>query len=232
MGTSTARRAPSTAAWRWAKGSATRYLSPESTTPVEAREVVGRYVTALQETGVAKGQDLLAEFRLTRKAAQSLGEFGHRVAESGLAAALEAQGLSAGAQASPEAVISGLASVWVEEHGGLEAQVARTALTECLRKFLVASKTGKKPQSASVLVKSFLAEALSRRLALDLGESLEAAAPEWSEYHRGLARLEGELRAAAAAVPGDLPNSRQWQGLAGWLWVTEILENILKAFQD
>lgn len=232
MGTSTARRGPSTAAWRWAKGSATRYLSPEGATAVEAREVVRRYVAALQETGAATGQDLLAEFRLTRKAAQHLGEFGDLAAESGVTDALEAWGLGELTQASPEAAISGLTSAWVEENGGLEAQVARTALATCLRK-VFSSGAGIKPRLKSAdLVGSFLAEALCQRLVLDLGESLEAAAPGWSEYHQGLARLEDELQRAAAAVPGDRPGSEQWQGLAGWLWVTEVLKKILQAFQD
>lgn len=231
MGTSTARRGSSTAAWRWAKGSATRYLSPEGATAVEAREVVRRYVAALQETGVAQGQDLLAEFRLTRKAAQNLGEFGYRVAESGLAAALTAWGLADLAQASPEAAISGLTAVWVEGHDSLEAQVTRTALATCLRKVLLETEKESWPEGID-LVGSFLATAFCHRLVYDLGESLEAAAPGWPEYHQGLAKLEGELRAATFTVPENPPKPGQWQGLAGWLYVTEVLKNMLKTFQD
>jgi len=177
MGTSTARRGPSTATWRWAKGSATRYLSPEGATAVEAREVVCRYVAALQETGDAQGQDLLGQFRLTRKAAQSLGEFGHQVTESGWVAALESWGLAELGQASPEAAISGLTALWVEEDGGLEAQVARTALAKCLESVYTAEIQKKSRVSEPDLVRSFLGEALGQRLVLDLGESLEAAAP-------------------------------------------------------
>jgi hypothetical protein len=232
MGTSTARRGPSTAAWRWAKGSATRYLSPEGATAVEAREVVRRYVAALQETGAAQGQDLLAEFRLTRKAAQSLGEFGQQVAESGLAAALEARGLADLAQAPPEAAVSGLTSAWVEEQGGLESQVARTALAKCLIKVFSLEPGRESRLEGSDLVRAFLANALYHRLVLDLGESLEAAAPGWSDYHQGLARLEEELQGAVVPLPEDPLGSDQWQGLAGWVWVTEVLEKILKAFQD
>jgi len=232
MGTSTARRGPSSAAWRWAKGSATRYMSPEGATAVEAREVVRRYVAALQETGAAQSQDLLAEFRLTRKAAQSLGEFVHRVAESGWAAALEAQGLAALSKASPEVAVSGLAAAWVEDHDSLEAQVARTSLAKCLRKVFAAETERESRVSEPELVRSFLAEVLCQRLVFDLGESLEAAAPGWSEYHQGLARLEDEVQAASRAVPGDSPKSGQWQGLAGWVLVTEVLENILRGFQE
>jgi len=232
MGTSTARRGPSTAAWRWAKGSATRYLSPDSATAVEAREVVRRYVAALEETGAAQGQDLLAQFRLTRKAAQSLGEFAHQVAESGWAGALEVWGLADLAEASLEAPISGLTTVWVEEHGGLEAQVVKTALAKCLREAFAAETASKFWVSEPELVRSFLAEALSQRLALDLGECLEAAAPGWLEYRQGMARLAEALHAAGATIPKEAPRSEQWQGLAGWLWVTEVLENIFKSFRD
>ena len=230
MGTSTARRGPGTAAWRWAKGGATRYLSPEGAAAVEAREVVRRYVAALQETGVAQGQDLLGEFRLTRKAAQSLGEFSHRAAKSGWAAALKAGGLADLAPASPEAAILGLTSAWVKEQGSLEAQVVRAALGKCLRKVFAGGTALKSRLEVSDVVRSFLAEALCQRLILDLGESLEAAAPGWPAYHQGLARLEDELQRAAAVGPEYSPKSEQWQGLAGWLWVTEVLENILKAF--
>jgi len=232
MGTSTARRGPSTGAWRYAKGVATRYLSPEGAAPVEAREVVRRYVAALQETGADRGQDLLAEFRVIRKAAQCLGEFGDTAAASGWAAALAAWGLDALAQSPPEAAILGLTSAWVEESGGLEAQVARSALAKGLAKVFAAGSATKSRLDGPALVRTFLADALCQRLVLDLGESLEAAAPGCPEYRQGLARLEHELQAASAALPQDPPLADQWQGLAGWLWTTEVLEHILKTFQD
>ena len=47
MGTSSARRGPTTGLWRSAKGAATRYLSPGAAGEVSAREVVARYLTAL-----------------------------------------------------------------------------------------------------------------------------------------------------------------------------------------
>ena len=86
MGTSTARRGPGTPLWRLAKGAATRYMAPEGASDVSAREVVRRYVAALQENSAVQGQDLLAGFRLTRKVAQRLGEFGDALSASGLAA--------------------------------------------------------------------------------------------------------------------------------------------------
>jgi hypothetical protein len=232
MGTSTARRGPSTGAWRYAKGVATRYLSPEGSAPVEARELVSRYVAALQETGAGQGQDLLAEFRLIRKAAQCLGEFGDMVAGSGLAPALAAWGQAALAQSPPEVAILGLTSVWVEEPGGLETQVARTALAKGLAKVFAAETATNSRLDGPALVRTFLADALCLRLALDLGEPLEAAAPGYPEYRQGLARLEDELQAASAVLSKDPPRPGQWQGLAGWLWTTEVLEHILNTFQD
>ena len=50
MGTSSARRGPTTGLWRAAKGAATRYLSPAAAGEVSAREVVARYLAALEET--------------------------------------------------------------------------------------------------------------------------------------------------------------------------------------
>jgi hypothetical protein len=199
---------------------------------MEAREVVRRYVIALRETSVAQGQDLLAEFRLTRKAAQSLGEFGDMVADSGLTAALEAWGLPIPPQDAPDMAILRLTSAWVDEDGGLEAAVARTALATCLGKVSASAPGMKSRVDGSALVKSFLAIALCQRLALDLGESLEAAAAGWPEFRKALAKLEDELYAATDAVPEDPPGAGQWQGLAGWLWVTQVLENLLQRFQE
>jgi hypothetical protein len=47
MGTSSARRGPTSALWRAAKGAATRYLSPEGGGSVTAQEVVAQYLAAL-----------------------------------------------------------------------------------------------------------------------------------------------------------------------------------------
>jgi hypothetical protein len=232
MGTSTARRGPSTGAWRIAKGTATRYLAPEGSAPVEAHEVVRCYVAALEESSAQQGQDLLGEFRLTRKAAQNLGGFGASLSGSGLTAALEASGCKDLAHLRPAELIPGLAQAWVEGQGTLEATVVRVALATCLSKILKADPTTYSPAAGPSLVGSFLAIAFCQRLAFDLGESLEAAAAGWPEYQDALARLQGELIAAAAEVTDDPPGAGQWRGLAGWLWVTRVLENILQQFLD
>ena len=93
MGTSSARRGPTTGLWRAAKGAATRYLSPGAGGEVSAREVVARYLAALEET---PGQgEALAAFRFTRKAAQDLGAFWQEVAARGWEAALAGPGSGA-----------------------------------------------------------------------------------------------------------------------------------------
>jgi hypothetical protein len=222
MGTSTARRGPSTALWRLAKGAATRYMSPEGAAPVEAREVVRRYVAALEETSRAQGQDLLAEFRLTRKVAQCLGEFGDLVADSGLSIALASWGLKDLAQFPSEVVISGLAETWLEKHGSLEASVIRTALTTCLARAITLNAVASSRPDGPSLVRSFLALVLSQRLAFDLGEPLEAAAAGWPAYQQGLIRLEEDLAAGASEGPDNPPEAGQWQGLPGWLFVTRL----------
>ena len=102
MGTSSARRGPTTALWRAAKGSATRYLSPAAGGEVSAQEVVSRYLAALAET---PGQgEALAAFRVTRKVAQDLGALGQEVAARGWEAALAGRGLAPLAGGSPGAV--------------------------------------------------------------------------------------------------------------------------------
>jgi hypothetical protein len=194
--------------------------------------VVRRYIAALQETSIAQGQEFLAEFRLTRKVAQSLGEFGDMVAGSGLTAALAAWGLNDFAHLPPEEAILGLPHAWLEEKGSLEAAVVRTALATCLTQILAPNPTPVSHMDGPSLVRTFLAIALCQRLALDLGESLEAAVTGWSEYQKGLARLQAELLAATTKVPDNHPGTGQWQGLAGWLWVTRVLENALQRFQE
>ncbi len=232
MGTSTARRGPSTAAWRLAKGAATRYLSPEGAAPVAAREVVRRYVAALGETSGDAAQDLLAGFRLTRKVAQNLADFWETATASGFPAALGAWGSPELAQEPPEVGILVLAATWVEEDGSLEAQVARTALAVCLSKAMAAIGSSRPQVEAAALVKEFLGLAFCQRLVLDLGESLEAATPGYSEYKEGLTRLGDEIAGKAASIPEPPPGPGKWQGLAGWLWVTRVLEAVLGRFQE
>ena len=126
MGTSSARRGPTTGLWRAAKGAATRYLSPGAGGEVSAREVAARYLAALAET---PGQgEALAAFRFTRKVAQDLGALGQEVAARGWEAALKDKGLAPLAQEPPEMLAPGVSGVLAGSGGGLEEAVVRTAL--------------------------------------------------------------------------------------------------------
>ncbi len=199
---------------------------------MEAREVVRRYIAALEDTQVSQGQNLSAGFRLTRKAAQCLGEFGDLAAAVGLAAALASCGFADEAQASPEAVVLALAAAWVGNDGGLEAAVARSALATCLDGVLISETDSASRLDGPSLVQAFFTLALYQRLVLDLGECLEAAAPGWMEFKAGLARLADDISATGAgAVPETPPPAGQWQGLAGWVYVTKILENLLQGLR-
>jgi hypothetical protein len=227
MGTSSARRGPTTAFWRAAKGAATRYLSPAGEGAVTAGEVVARYLAALEE---APGQgDRLAAFRFTRKVAQDLGAFWHEVNSRGWEAALANRGLA------PEMPAPGLSAVLAGSGGGLEEAVVRTSLALVLRPPLSQAQSSAPGRSSDIrepalLVRRFLATALHLRLALDLGEPLEGAARSYGRLRDGLSRIRDWIEAQAPG-PGGLPvvpvNAAHWQGLAGWTWVTEFMSGLL-----
>ena len=223
MGTSSARRGPTTGLWRAAKGAATRYLSPGAGGEVSAREVAARYLAALAET---PGQgDRLAAFRFTRKAAQDLGGFGQEVAARGWEAALKAKGLAPLAQWPPEMLAPGVSGVVAGSGGGLEEAVVRTALTSVIRQAIQAQD---RPDPAQ-MVRQFLVTAVHLRLALDLGEPLEAAAGSSGRLRDGLSRIKAVIEAGAAGAPPEPPATPgHWQGLTGWTWITEIIAGLMK----
>ena len=112
--------------WRSAKGAATRYLSPGAAGEVSAREVVARYLAALEE---APGQgDRLAAFRVTRKVAQNLGALWQEVAARGWGLALKDRGLAPLAREPADMLAPGVAGVLAGSGGNLEEAVVRTAL--------------------------------------------------------------------------------------------------------
>ena len=225
MGTSSARRGPTTGLWRAAKGAATRYLSPGAGGEVSAREVAARYLAALAET---PGQgDRLAAFRFTRKVAQDLGALGQEVKARGWEAALKARGLASLAQEPPEMLAPGVSAVVAGSGGGLEEAVVRTALTSVIRQAIQAQD---RPDPAQ-MVRQFLVTAVHLRLALDLGEPLEAAAGSSGRLRDGLSRIKSviEAGAAAAGAPPEPPATPgHWQGLTGWTWVTEVMAALMK----
>ncbi len=209
MGTSSARRAPTSWFWRRAKGAATRYLSPPEGVGLEAREVVARYLAALGEDAGSGSPDLLAAFRLTRKAAQTLGAFA--------------------AQAAPrkEEAPPVVAGRLLEPDGSLEGAVARSALAAVLQDF-----GGAADAAPAAVVTRFLAESLYQRLALDLGEPLEATSRSCSHWRQGLAGLKGWIADAAPEEPEAPGSPEKWRGLAGWTWVTLTLEKMLARLQE
>jgi hypothetical protein len=225
MGTSSARRGPTSGLWRAAKGAASRYMSPSAAGEVSAREVVARYLVALEET---PGQgEALAAFRVTRKAAQDLGALWQEAAARGWEAALEAKGLAPLPREPADMLGPGVAGVLAGSGGGLEEAVIRTALALVLGPAVTSQD---RPQPAQI-VRQFLVTALHLRLALDLGEPLEAAAGSSGRLRDGLSRIKAviEAGALAAASPSEPPATPGlWQGFTGWTWVTEYMAGLLQ----
>ena len=223
MGTSSARRGPTTRLWRQAKAAATRYLAPESSGAVDAREVAARYVAALEEGGGPGPGGALASFRLTRMVAQSLGAFSCQANSSDWLTVLESWGLQDLAGEGPMALAQSLSAALGPTGGGLEPAVARAALVGVLLDL-------SPPPEAAPLVRRFLARAFHRRLALDLGESLEAAAPGFSPLQQGLNELAAWIDRAMETGMMEPPplTPEHWLGLPGWTWATGRLEALLK----
>ena len=225
MGTSSARRGPTTGLWRAAKGAATRYLSPGAGGEVSAREVAARYLAALAET---PGQgEALAAFRFTRKVGQDLGALGLEVQALGWEAVLKDRGLAQLGQGPPGMVASGVSGMLAGSGGGLEEAVVRTALALVIGP---AVQSQDRPEPAQ-LVRQFLVTALHLRLVLDLGEPLEAAAGSSGRLRDGLSRIKAviEAGAAAAGVPLEPPAAPGlWQGFTGWTWVSEVMTGLMQ----
>jgi len=195
---------------------------------VSAREVVVRYLAALEET---PGQgDRLAAFRFTRKVGQDLGAFWQEMEARGWEAALEGRGLAPPARGAAAMPALGVAGVLAGNGGGLEEAVVRTALALVIRE---ARQSRGRPEAAK-LVRQFLVTAVHLRLALDLGESLEAAAGSFGRLRDGLGRIKAwiEANAAAAGVPSEPPATPgDWQRLTGWTWVTEVMAGLLASLR-
>jgi len=215
-----------------AKAAATRYLSPANAGALEAREVAARYIAALGEGGGPELAGALAAFRLTRKVAQNLGAFCCQADSRGWPEALATWGLTDLPEASP-ALAQSLGTALGAAGGGLEQAVAHTALVEFWLN-LPAPGAGPTPKAATV-VRRFLAAAFHLRLALDLGESMEAAAAGFSPLRQaikdiaervGLAVEAAQPEAAAPLLP------QHWLGLPGWTWVTQLLADLLAQLSD
>lgn len=223
MGTSSARRGPTTALWRLAKGAATRYMSPEGGGELHAREIVVRYLAALEET---PGQgDRLAVFRFTRKIAQDLGAFWKEGHIRGWEEVLKDRDLEPLNHGDAAVLAQGISAVLVGSGGGLEEAVVRTTLSLILRQAL---QFGHKVTSAH-LVRQFLTTVLYMRLALDLGEPLEAAAGSSQRYREGLKDIREFIEVSSPTDGQQEPpaSPKHWQGLPGWAWVTATMTALM-----
>ncbi len=121
----------------------------------------------------------------------------------------------------------GVSGVLAGNGGGLEEAVVRTALALVIRE---AVQSRDRPEPAQ-MVRQFLVTAVHLRLALDLGEPLEAAAGSYGRLRDGLGRIKAliEAGAAAAGAASESPATPgHWQGLTGWTWVTEVMAGMLK----
>ncbi len=232
MGTSAARRGPKGPRWSLARRAATRYLAHEESRPPAARELAASYVAALEETAVREGGDLLGAFRRTRKAAQNLGDFLTQVHFRGWGKALAALGLEgAGGRPGEGAVVPLTSAVLGTADGSLEAAVVRTALAQVLGE-IWAAPTPLGAGAPAQGVRRFLAGALYLRLVLDLGETLEAAARDAARLRQDLEAFRQWVEQAMAPDSGPPPpGTSQWPGLAGWLWVTLVLQDLIEGIR-
>ena len=87
MGTSTARQAPGGKYWRIAKTAMARFASGKEATPPQVKEIVARYLTALQ-ADAGKGSGDTAFLPTLVQTAVSLGKFYQHWRQDGWEAAL------------------------------------------------------------------------------------------------------------------------------------------------
>ena len=109
--------------------------------------------------------------------------------------------------------------------------MVRTALALVLRP-AVQSQDRLEPAQ---VVRQFLVTAVHLRLALDLGEPLEAAAGSSGRLRDGLSRIKAviEAGALAAGAPSEPPaTSGLWQRLTGWTWVTEVMAGLMQNIEQ
>ena len=169
----------------------------------------------------------MAAFRVTRKAAQDLGALWQEVAARGWGLALKDRGLAPLAREPASMLAPGVSGVLAGSGGGLEDAVVRTALALVIGSAVQAQD---RPEPAQV-VRQFLVTALHLRLALDLGEPLEAAAGSSGRLRDGLSRIKAVIEAGALAtspLSGPPATPGLWQGFTGWTWVTEVLAGLMQ----
>ena len=173
----------------------------------------------------------MAAFRVTRKAAQDLGALWQEAAARGWDLVLKDRGLAALAREPADMLAPGVAGVLAGSGGGLEEAVVRTALALVIGP---AVHLQDRPEPAQI-VRQFLVTALHLRLALDLGEPLEAAAGSSGRLREGLSRIKAVIEAGALAAsgPSESPATPgNWQGFTGWTWVTEVMAGLMQNLEQ
>jgi hypothetical protein len=163
--------------------------------------------------------------------AQDLGALWQEVAARGWGLTLKDRGLAKLAREPAEMLAPWVSGMLAGSGGGLEEAVVRTALALVIRP---AVQSQDRPEPAQV-VRQFLITALHLRLALDLGEPMEAAAGGYGRLRDGLSRIKAviEAGALAAGAPSKPPaTSDHWQGFTGWTWVTEVMAGLMQNLEQ
>jgi len=145
--------------------------------------------------------------------------------------ALKDRGLAPLAGEPASTLAPGVSGVLAGSGGGLEEAVARTALALVIGP---AAQSLNRPEPAQV-VRQFLVTALHLRLALDLGEPLEAAAGSSGRLQEGLSRIKAVIEAGAEAAGGPSgppATPGLWQGFTGWTWITEVMAGLMQNLEE
>ena len=183
MGTSSARKAPGGKFWRTAKTSMARFASGKEASPPQAKDVVAKYLAALEADFGEVSQD--KEFVPTIvRTATSLENFYRHWKQNGLEEALESLGLNKAVVQNREMIVPALLDKMVGTGDTLAEAVTRAALIDHLNLALssgnfnpTAKPADLDPDNDFINVQTFLGLALFRKLMSDLGESLEFHAP-------------------------------------------------------
>jgi hypothetical protein len=196
VGTSAARKAPVGKFWRTAKTFASRFASGKEASPLQVKEVVARYLMALEShdpeaTGGTKA--LLPDVVRT---AASVGNFYRDWDHFGWETALESLGLNPTTSQFREEIVPALLDRLAGSGAKLEEAVARAALLDHFTGVFLAPENTPRAKVKSwrpdcpepmAGVLTFLGHALSRKFFSDLGEPLEFQAPT---INQGFARQE------------------------------------------
>jgi len=160
-----------------------RFASGKEASPPQAKDVVARYLAALEGDLGEVSQD--KEFVPTIvRTATSLKNFYHHWKQNGLEGALESLGLDKAVVRNREMIVPALLDKMVGTGDTLAEAVTRAALIDHLDPILSSEKFDPTAKPADldhddnfINVQTFLGLALFRKLMSDLGESLEFHAP-------------------------------------------------------